>query len=100
MFFFSSLFSIIFFIYLTRVEILNIQNEKQADDLRYLADEKRFLQERMETLAEKYEDTKDRQEMILERFVILPTFYRNVREMWFETCGAYHCGMTLYRNHL
>ena len=82
------------------MEILNIQNEKQADDLRYLADEKRFLQERMETLAEKYEDTKDRQGMILKKLVILPTFYRNVREMWFETSGAYDCGMTLYRNHL
>lgn len=54
-----------------RIDILDKQYEKQTEDLKILNVEKRKLQERMEILAEKYEDSKDRQELIVNRLVLL-----------------------------
>jgi hypothetical protein len=62
-------------LFVTRLDILGRQSDKQTEDLIYLIEEKGSLQERMEMLAEKYEDTKDRQELILKRFVIFSRCY-------------------------
>lgn len=66
-----------------RLDILSRQSRKQQDDLRDIDDEKVNLQERMETLAEKYEDAKDRQELILRRFVNCYVVFKNMTlEVW------------------